>query len=56
MSIRVECLQCGRGVKAPSKYAGKIGKCPGKFSSPADGLLAVERIPVESVDDSGGLG
>ncbi|NOZ40816.1 MAG: PH domain-containing protein [Planctomycetes bacterium] len=29
MPIRVKCPSCGRGIKAPSKYAGKIAKCPG---------------------------
>ncbi len=29
MPIRVECPSCGKGVKAPSKYAGKVAKCPG---------------------------
>jgi len=27
--IRVECPSCGRGIKAPDKYAGKVAKCPG---------------------------
>ncbi len=29
MAIRVECPSCGKGIKAPSKYAGKSAKCPG---------------------------
>lgn len=29
MSIRVVCRGCGKGVKAPEKYAGKVVKCPG---------------------------
>ena len=29
MPIRVECPHCGKGIKAPSKFAGKDVKCPG---------------------------
>lgn len=28
MSIRAECPACGKVVKAPEKYAGKVAKCP----------------------------
>ncbi|MCH8840148.1 MAG: hypothetical protein IH831_05630 [Planctomycetes bacterium] len=29
MSIRIECPHCGKGIKAPSKLAGKKSTCPG---------------------------
>jgi len=43
MSIRVECGGCGKGIKAPDKFAGKSAKCPGCGESIA--------IPAGQTDD-----
>ncbi len=54
MSIRVECPACGKGIKAPDKYAGKTAKCPdckGKIHIPAaSDSQSAELEPDESDD------
>lgn len=29
MPIKLKCPQCGKSISAPSKYAGRYGRCPG---------------------------
>ena len=48
MSIKVTCPGCGKTVKAPEKYAGKVAKCPAcgsKMKVPIPEAVAVTEAP-----------